>query len=186
MKGRYAGASMRVYGAILPGAARLARLPAEPSPKAKRRLNVIQWYEKHERRVRLTARYFGFSPDTISRWARAYAERGVGGLEPGSRRPKRVRQPQTPPAVVLRIQALRERYPSWGRETLRLLLLREGIQISAKSIDLGGLQAALIAWNQVYDTVRPHQPLGYLTPEQFYQNWLSKHCPRKEGVSDMS
>src|SRR3989304_2592220 len=53
----------------------------------------------------------------------------------GSRRPKRVRQPETPLLTVQRILALREQYPSWGREKLRVLLLREGISISAKSID---------------------------------------------------
>ena len=336
---------MSIYGAILPGAARLARLPAEPSPEAKRRLGIVQWYEKHGRRVRLTARHFGFSPDTISRWARAYAEGGVGWLEPGSRRPKHVRQPQTPVGVVQRIQVLREQYPAWGREKLRVLLLREGIDVSAKTIDrviarlkargllreplrsrkaararlkrlkrppdlkvdqpgvllqidskqvqlgggkvffqfaavdcftrkravavapsltsqqgaafleqaaaafplpvqaiqsdggseflgefskraaalnlphyfnrpnypqgngrversfrsdeeefyqveelpadLGGLETALLTWNQVYESVRPHQALGYLTPDEFYQNWLNNH-QRKEAVSDMS
>ncbi len=136
MKGRYASTSMSIYGAILPGAARLARLPAEePSETAKRRLKVIQWYQGHGGRVRLTARHFGFSPDTISRWARAYRKDGIAGLEPRSRRPRRVRQPQTPRALVERIQALREQYPRWGREKLRVLLEREGINISAKSID---------------------------------------------------
>jgi len=135
MKGRYAGVSMSTYGATLPGATRLARLPAEPSAEAKRRLDVIRWYEDHGGRVRLTARHFGFSPDTVSRWVRAYNEYGPGGLEKGSRRPKRVRQPETPLLTVQRIQALREEYPSWGREKLRILLLREGISISAKSID---------------------------------------------------
>src|SRR3972149_6281191 len=71
MKGRYAGVSMSTYGAILPGATRLARLPAEPSAEAKRRLDVIRWYEGHGGRVRLTARHFGFSPDPVSRWGRA-------------------------------------------------------------------------------------------------------------------
>src|SRR3972149_8591204 len=103
MRGRYAGVSMRAHKAMLPGAARLARLPAEPSEEAKRRMTVIKWYEGHERKVRLTARHFGFSPDTISRWARAYAEGGVGWLEPGSRRPKHVRQPQGPVGVVPRL-----------------------------------------------------------------------------------
>ena len=126
---------MSTYGAILPGATRLARLPAEPSAEAKRRLDVIRWYEGHGGRVRLTARHFGFSPDTVSRWVRAYNEYGSSGLEKGSRRPKRVRQPETPLLTVQRIQALREEYPSWGREKLRILLLREGISISAKSID---------------------------------------------------
>jgi len=346
MKGRYAGVSMSTYGAILPGATRLARLPAEPSAEAKRRLDVIRWYEGHGGRVRLTARHFGFSPDTVSRWVRAYNEYGPSGLEKGSRRPKRVRQPETPLLTVQRIQALREEYPSWGREKLRILLLREGISISAKSIDrviarlkargvlrepqrprkaarshlkrlrrpsglkvdcpgaliqmdskqvqpstgkvvfefgaldcftrkrvvalaprltsqqgaaflekvvatfpfpvqaiqsdggseflgafaksattlqmthyfnrpnypqgngrversfrsddeefyhvqelppdLGGQETALLAWNHVYENVRPHQALGYLTPEQFYRNWVANHHQRKEAVSDMS
>jgi len=106
-----------------------------PSAEAKRRLDIIRWYEGHGRKVRLTARHFGFSPDTVSRWVRAYREYGPSGLEKGSRRPKRVRQPETPLLTVQRIQALREEYPSWGREKLRILLLREGISISAKSID---------------------------------------------------
>ena len=337
---------MSIYGAILPGAARLARLPAEPSETAKRRLKVIQWYEGHREKVRLTARHFGFSPDTISRWVRAYGETGVVGLEPKSRRPRRVRQSQTALPVVQRIQALREQYPRWGREKLRVLLEREGVHLSSKSIDrvihrlkargvlreplrprkaarwhqerlrrppglavdypgalvqvdtkqvavgpgkvvyqfgavdyftrkrvvalaprltsaqgaaflqrvvakfpfaveaiqsdggaeflkdfgsaveelklthyfnrpnypqgngsiersfrtddeefyqveelpadLGGLEAALLAWNQVYETVRPHQALGYKTPEQFYQDWLTNHSTRKGGLSDMS
>lgn len=57
------------------------------------------------------------------------------GLEPGSRRPKHVRQPTTPPKVVVRIQELCEQYPGWGREKLRVLLEHEGIQVSPKSID---------------------------------------------------
>jgi len=36
-----------------------------------------------------------------------------------------------------------------------------------------------------YERVRPHQALGYLTPQEFYQNWLTNH-QRKEAVSDMS
>ncbi|MBI2862133.1 MAG: DDE-type integrase/transposase/recombinase [Chloroflexi bacterium] len=282
----------------------------------------------------------------MSRWTRAYSRYGMGGLEPKSRRPKGVRQPQTPVAVVQRIQALREQYPRWGREKLRVLLDGEGVSISAKSIDrviarlkargvlreaiqprkaaqhrrerlgrprelkadwpgalvqfdskrvpmgkgkmvyqfgaidcftrkrvvglapslssqqgaaflrrvvkefpfpvvaiqsdggseflgafapavqelglthyfnrpnypqgngriersfrtdeeefyqveelptdLGRLEAALLAWNQVYERKRPHQALGYKTPEQFYQEWRKHHSTRKEALSDMS
>lgn len=113
----------------------MARLPAEPSLEAKRRMKVISWCEEHEGKIRLTARHFGYSPDTISRWMRAYKAGGVKGLEPGSRRPKRVRQPQTPPEVVERVRVVREQYPRWGREKLRIMLLEEGITLSAKSID---------------------------------------------------
>jgi putative transposase len=126
---------MGVYGAILPGAGRLARLLAEPSEEASCRFKVVQWYQEHGGKVRLTARHFGFSPDTVSRWTGACGGGGIRAVEPRSRHPRRVRSPQVPLATVQRIQALRGRYPRWGREKLRVLLEREGITLSAKSID---------------------------------------------------
>ena len=140
---RYAGVKMSRYGAILPGAARLARLPAEPTEEAKRWIKVVQWCEGHGGNIRLRARHFGYNPDTISRWVRDYHTVGMKGLEPRSRRPKRVRQPQTPLEVVERVRVIRETYPRWGREKLRSLLAEEGITISAKSIDrvIGRLKA---------------------------------------------
>src|SRR3989304_2398340 len=83
----------------------------------------------------LPARHFGYSPDTISRWVKGYDFGGMRGLEPRSRRPHRVRQPQVSVEVVERIQSLREQYPRWGREKLRVLLGGEGVQKSAKGID---------------------------------------------------
>ena len=77
------------------------------------------------------------------------------GLEPKSRRPRDVRQPQTPLEVVQRIQALREQYPGWGREKLRVLLLREGIAISAKSIDR--VIARLKARGVLREPLRPYK-----------------------------
>lgn len=135
MKGRYAGVQMRARTAILPGVARLARLPAEPSSEAKRRLLVVNWYEQHGRNARLTARHFGRSPDTVCRWVESYRQYGPAGLESGSRRPRNVRQPQTPPHVTQRILELREENPGCGREKLHRLLLAEGISISPKGID---------------------------------------------------
>lgn len=120
---------------MLPGAARLARLPAEPSPEAKRRMKVVKWFQEHDRRLRWTARHFGHSPDTVRRWVDAYEQHGPIALENGSRRPKNVRQPQTSPHIVQRILELREENPAWGREKLYRLLLEEGINISPKSID---------------------------------------------------
>jgi hypothetical protein len=64
-----------------------------------------------------------------------YEQDGLSGLENGSRRPKKVRQPQTSPHVVQRILDLREENPGMGREKLHRLLLHEGISISPKSID---------------------------------------------------
>lgn len=63
----------------------------------------------------------------------------------------------------------------------------EFYQVEDLPTDPGGLEAALPAWNRIYETVRPHQALGYPTPDQFYQNWLNSHPTRKEeALSDMS
>jgi len=63
----------------------------------------------------------------------------------------------------------------------------EFYQVEELPADLGGLEAALLEWNRVYQEVRPHQALGYQTPEQFYQDWLAEHHDRKEeALSDMS
>jgi transposase len=121
---------MGTYGAILPGAARLARLS-----EATRRYNVVEWYQPHGSVVRLTARHFGFSPDTISRWVRAFQARGLAGLASRRRRPRPVRQPLVALTVSQRLRQLREAHPRWGREKLRRLLLDEGVTLSAKSID---------------------------------------------------
>lgn len=129
-------ASYRTKHLLIKGSFGLARLIArEPSAKAIHRRDVVRWYEEHGRRLRLAARHFGYSPDTVSRWVRAFAQEKMAGLEDQSRRPTKVRTPTTPSAVVIRIRKLRERYPRWGREKLRVLLAREGIVVSAKTID---------------------------------------------------
>ncbi len=61
----------------------------------------------------------------------------------------------------------------------------EFYQVEELPADLGGQEAALQRWNRVYETVRPHQALGYLTPDEFYKQWLKTH-QGKEVVSDMS
>jgi len=62
----------------------------------------------------------------------------------------------------------------------------EFYQIEELPADLGGQEAALLRWNQVYETVRPHQALGYLTPEEYYQQWVKKHLQGREALSVMS
>lgn len=46
-------------------------------------------------------------------------------------------------------------------------------------LDMPTAHAALLAWEQRYNTYRPHQALGYLTPQQYLQRYFTK----KEEVS---
>ena len=38
-------------------------------------------------------------------------------------------------------------------------------------LELSALSQALLAWEHTYNTIRPHQALGYLTPLQFLDQW---------------
>ena len=62
----------------------------------------------------------------------------------------------------------------------------EFYQVEDLPADLGSLEQALLAWNRTYETARPHQALGYKTPEQFYQHWLNTSATGKEGLSGIS
>ena len=98
-------------------------------------MTVIRWLGAHGGELRTTARHFGYAPSTVARWAERFYAGGVAALVDKSHRPKKVRRPSTPSAVVIRIRDLREQYPRWGREKLRILLEREGLFVSAKTID---------------------------------------------------
>lgn len=39
---------------------------------------------------------------------------------------------------------------------------------------VAGLRPDLLRWEQVYNTVRPHRALGYLTPQEYITQWPSK------------
>ena len=52
----------------------------------------------------------------------------------------------------------------------------EFYEVTEASFEIGELNQALLKWEKVYNTIRPHQSLGYLTPLEFLNN-ISK----KEG-----
>ena len=49
----------------------------------------------------------------------------------------------------------------------------EFYELYAGAWSLAAIRPELLAWETIYNTVRPHQSLGYLTPEQ----WLARHPP---------
>ena len=137
---------MQVYGAVIPGAAAIARLlpqqanetragqPRPLSKGARERLRRIRWYEEHGRRVRLTCRHWGMSSSTFYMWLRRYQRLGPAGLEERSRRPRRVRQPRWGHELVQAVRVLRERHPGWGKDKLAPLLQAVGWQCSTSKV----------------------------------------------------
>src|SRR5947207_4627528 len=126
---------MNVQEAVLPQARRLRVSPAL-SPEARRRLRWMDYDDQHGGNVSQTCRHFDISRETFYRWWKRYDPKRLETLEDdrGTRRPKHVRQPQTPPALEARIRALRETYPRWGDRKLEVLLRREGWRISHATI----------------------------------------------------
>lgn len=57
----------------------------------------------------------------------------------------------------------------------------EFYEVTNSSFDLPELREELVEWEQVYNTVRPHQALGYMTPLKFLQQ--RKEYLGKEDVS---
>ena len=43
----------------------------------------------------------------------------------------------------------------------------EFYEVADFPLDMAGLNQALRTWEHTYNTVRPHQALGYLTPQQY-------------------
>ncbi|HET8679591.1 MAG TPA: integrase core domain-containing protein [bacterium] len=131
--GGYTGRVM-IQQSLLPQALRVRM--AVLSRPARRRLQWMEFYEAHGHNARLTCRHFCISPATFYRWWRRYNPRRLSSLEDDlrTRRPRRVRQPQTPPALVALIRALREAYPRWGKLKLIHLLAREGWRVSASTV----------------------------------------------------
>ena len=54
----------------------------------------------------------------------------------------------------------------------------EFYEVTDCALELGTLNQALRAWEHIYNTVRPHHALGYLTPQQFL---LRLHALRKQA-----
>lgn len=57
----------------------------------------------------------------------------------------------------------------------------EFYEVTDFSLDMASLNQELLAWEHIYNTIRPHQALDYLTPRAFWQRWQEEHPPNKEN-----
>jgi len=56
----------------------------------------------------------------------------------------------------------------------------EFYEVTDFPLEVAPLNQELLGWERIYNTVRPHQALDYLTPWAFWQKWLRDHPPDKE------
>ena len=129
-----ADAAMHIVSNATSAMIRMANHPlASLSREARRRL---AWFDHYRRsgNVSLTCRYFGISRQTFYYWKDRYDPLHLETLETRSSRPKRRRVRTWTTEQVLAVQAMRQRYPAWGKAKLQRLLAREGIMLSVSMV----------------------------------------------------
>lgn len=114
----------------------LNKLPPKVSGEIMKKLGWFDYYENCGKNARLTCRHFGISPDTFYRWKKRYDPNNPLSLvdDKKTRRPKRLRQPTTPPPIVDRIRDLKKAYPAWSGNKLSAQLRNEGVSITATTV----------------------------------------------------
>lgn len=121
-------------GVVIPGLASV-RPTTTLSKQAKQRLKWVDYYHRHGNNARLTCRHFGIAHRTFYRYYNRFKQQGLSGLENRSQRPKKVRQPTTPPNVIAVIRTLRKANPEYSKYKLAVILKRDyGYQVSASTV----------------------------------------------------
>lgn len=137
MKGRY-GCRMTIYGHILPGSIRIARLAERAgylTERAKQKLKILDWHKIHGENISLTARHFCLTRKTLRNWLKQLKRDGPAGLNEKSRAPKNRRRPSTPPDIIYSVVKIRKQYPAWSKYKIRRILERDfGIKTSDSNI----------------------------------------------------
>ena len=110
------------------------QVPPDLSGAARRRLAMIDWHAGHGANVSLTARHFGVGRSTVYRWLARYDRFRLESLEDHGSAPRRRRRPTWTIDEVRAVKAVRERYPRWGKDKLRVLLRRAGISLSVSMV----------------------------------------------------
>lgn len=105
----------------------------ELSACADRRLQALEMWRRTGH-LRDVCEVFRVSRPTLYRWRERYHPHDLGQLEPRSRRPRRVRQPQWSAGMLRAVRGLRQQYPRWGKHKLVVLLQRRGFQISESTV----------------------------------------------------
>ena len=129
-----------LYGTILPGAVSITRSAAlvnSLTERAKYKIKILDWHKAHGENRSLTARHFGIGRMTLYRWIRRFKHYGVIGLNEESRKPKHLRQPTTATTasnIVPRTVQLRKQYPARSKYKIKVLLKKEGIEVSTSTV----------------------------------------------------
>ena len=125
---------MKIVSAVLTGYTQLAKLNHPITKEAQTRIKWFDYYREHGENARLTCRHFGISPQTFYRWQRRYNPHNLQSLKDRSHRPKQLRQPTYTSQQIEAVLKLRESYPRWGKDKIKVLLEKQNICISVSMV----------------------------------------------------
>lgn len=60
---------------------------------------------------------------------------------------------------------------------------REFYQNGNVFYDRGRMRDALKKWQEIWNTIRPHEALNQLTPEEYYEKWKNGRLPTKDVIT---
>ena len=126
---RGAGGQLATIGLHQPRA-----VAPELSRDARRRLVMLDWHHGHGANVSRTARHFGVARPTVYRWLARYDRFRLETLEDRASAPRHRRRATWTIEQLGAVRAVRQAYPRWGKDKLRVLLRRAGIVLSASMI----------------------------------------------------
>lgn len=107
------------------------------SKKAQVRLEKVKLFQLLQSRCvnsSEAALHLNISRATLFRWLRLFKTGGPRALEPCSKRPKQVRRTAWSLELINQIKVLRQKYPAWGKAKLKILLKRQGCDVSESTI----------------------------------------------------
>jgi transposase InsO family protein len=140
----------------------------ELSRPARMRQALFDWHRSHGENVSRSCRHFGISRPTFYRWQRRYVAGRPQTLENRSCQTRGIRLFVLPPRSP-KLNGCVERTNRTWRE--------EFYECTPAAGTVAALRAAAREWETVYNTVRPHQALGYQTPAAWLKAWRATNHP---------
>lgn len=140
------------------------------SRDARRRLAMLDWHRRHGGNVSLTARHFGVGRPTVYRWLRRFDRYHLESLEDHGSAPRRRRRPTWTIEQLRAVQAIRERYPRWGKDKLVILLRRTGVVLSTSMV--GRILRRLLRAGDLHEPVRRRMSVRH-------RRWVRPYAIRK-------
>ena len=146
-------------------------LPADAAERL-HKIETFQALRAEGCREKTALAAIGWSRSKYYRWLSRYRAVGTGGLKTRSRRPKRVQRARWTTKQEWAVWRMRQAHPYFGKRRLRVMLARDGVQLSestigrilAKGLRLGHVRPCLFCRGRVRAKRRRNFESGHAQP----------------------